>query len=693
MSLDNIKNSFIKHITDKIDKNIFGNFNPDENMSLFEYFAQFNDYLAQNGNFDTSLFSFSTYQIESIVKNINQYTSGEGEVKDKSIEGYLNGEKEILGMYELYSEIFQDETVKNLFDSDADGELSEEEMIAAFNNISSIDGVDKEVSLKDFAGLSSYIQNFIQNNPELEGKDLTDAILKSINALDGDGNKLSASDFQILGQEVDDANKLGSQEPMTPDQLAQQVAQTVSGSVPSVFNNNNFNTGSGTMNTHSSNYKGPSGELKSMELAKAVEAQDGEIASLENQIAAQNEAKAKALGASAEYFAENNYEEKLGNLNTLISNINNYNSTITSAKSELHTTQYDLNAAKVELDNLQDPVVFDEYQEEINNRREELKTQISDLEQKEQNLQTKIKENEDALKKAETDRTALETEIKTIEDNNPDAESKAAIAQYNQTIQELQEKITAAKSKKQSAETTLNTQREQEIKDSDVYGKALAYRQSEFVKFMMDYATDPATKRKYDEWHAKNKGAYCAVFTSEVSEIMYAKVLDKLGIDPKSMKTFGDQNSSTQGLTGDQMAMAASAWGDKIQPALDALGLNTQGSINIQGMSEEQKKNLVREGKIYPGMTFEYNDGYHTGFVESINKDLSWNTIEGNTSVKYDDGKSESGTVGSHKRDATNPRLYALTDSTLKALIWAYQAGRITKEQMQAMTYSAHFNA
>ena len=95
MSLDNIKNSFIKHITDKIDKNIFGNFNPDENMSLFEYFAQFNDYLAQNGNFDTSLFSFSTYQIESIVKNINQYTSGEGEVKDKSIEGYLNGEKNV----------------------------------------------------------------------------------------------------------------------------------------------------------------------------------------------------------------------------------------------------------------------------------------------------------------------------------------------------------------------------------------------------------------------------------------------------------------------------------------------------------------------------------------------------------------------------------------------------------------------
>lgn len=689
MSLESVKNKFIKHLTDKLDKNLFGKFNP-EDMSLFELMSEFSTFLAQDANMDVSLFSFSTNQIESIVHNISLFSEqGEDAVNDKVATGYLDGDKQQLGMYELYSEILKDENIVNMFDSDGDKQLSEEEMVTAMQNIAAIDGVEGEVSLKDFAGLQTYIQDFVANHPDLEGEELSKALLESINGLDGNLSQLSVDDFQKLGQKLDEMGLLGATEPMTTEDLVQQLQESFS-QVPPTYSSGAYQGAS--LNTHASNYTGPSGELKSHELRDGVIKTDEEIAGLQNQIVEQNNLKLEAEGASKEYFAENNYDEKVSSLNATIADINTYNSTLTTAKSDLHETQYDLNAAKVELENLQDPVVFTEYADEIKQLREKLQSDIQTLTEKEQTLNQTIRDTETKLSQAETQRDTLKTQIQTIEDNNPDEESKAKIAEYNQNIQNLEQQIQAKQSEKQQQESKLNTQREQEIKDSNVYGLAQAYRQSEFVKFMMDYATNPATKKKYDEAHAKNPGAYCAVFTSEVSEIMFSETLKRLGIDPKTMQTYGDQNSGTQGLTGDQMAMAASAWGDKLQPALQALGMAGNATIHLDGMSEAQRAELVRQGKIYPGMTFEYNGGYHTGFIESINKDLSWNTIEGNTAVRYDDGSYESGTVGSHKRDATNMRMYAATDSTLKALIWAYQAGKITKEQLQALTYAHQYS-
>ena len=689
MSLESVKNKFIKHLTDKLDKNLFGKFNP-EDMSLFELMSEFNTFLAQDVNMDVSLFSFSSSQIESIAHDISLFNSeGADAVNDKVATGYFEGGKQQLGMLELYSEILKDENVVNMFDTDGDKQLSEDEMATALKNIAAIDGVDGEVSLKDFAGLQSYIQDFVANHPNLEGEELAQALLESINGLDGDLSQLSIDDFQKLGEKLDEMGLLGATDPMTTEDLVQQLQDTFS-QVPPAYSSGAFQ--GATLNTHASNYTGPSGELKSHELRDGVINTDSEIAGLENQIVEQNNLKLEAAKASSEYFAENNYDEKVSSLNSVISDINTYNSTLTTAKSDLHETQYDLNAAKVELDNLQDPVVFTEYADEIKALREKLENDIRTLTEKEQTLTQTIQDTENKLSQAETQRDELKEQISTIEANNPDEESKAKIAQYEANIQNLENQIQTKKASKKEQETKLDTQRAQEIEDSNIYGLAQAYRQSEFVKFMMDYATNPATKKKYDEAHAKNPGAYCAVFTSEVSEIMFSETLKRLGIDPKTMQSYGDQNSGTQGLTGDQMAMAASAWGDKLQPALQALGMAGNATIHLDGMSEKERAELVRQGKIYPGMTFEYNGSYHTGFIESINKDLSWNTIEGNTAVKYDDGSYESGTVGSHKRDATNMRMYAATDSTLKALIWAYQAGKITKEQLQALTYAHQYS-
>ncbi|MBR6163947.1 hypothetical protein IKQ26_08690 [bacterium] len=696
MSLGKVKQSFLKYLLKHDRDNVLSGKDTGANFSLFDYMTEFREYLKTQGKSDASIYSLNVHDISEFVGDISLFLNSEGGETPEALSA-TEGEEGSVNPMEMYAELFNNETMVGIFDSDSDGKLSQDELIAALTEVGAVDGNTEDITLEDFEGLNNYINAFKEANPDISEDEFTDKLLESIKALDGDGTKLSYNDFKKIGDKIAEAEVLGATEAfsyteeISEEQILEQVQQVFQSSSADALGA--ATAGGNTLNTHASNYQGPSGELKSHELTKAVEAKDGEIEGLENQIIEQNKTKAKAASASSEYFAENKYDEKVQGLNTLIGNINKYNSTLTSTKAELHETQYDLNAAKVELENLQDPVVFTEYQDDITKLKEDLKKQISELTEKEQNLQKTIKDTQEALTQAETDRTTLEGEIKTIEANNPDAESKAIIEQCNKTIEELQGKIKSAKAEKTSSESKLSTQREQEIKDSDVYGLAQAYRQSEFVKFMMDYATDPATKQKYDAWHAKNKGAYCAIFTSEVSEIMYAKVLDKLGIDPKSMNKYGDQNSSTQGLTGDQMAMAASAWGEKIQPALKALGLTGQATVNLRGMSQSERAELVRQGKIYPGMTFEYDGGYHTGFIESINKDLSWNTIEGNTAVKYSDGKSESGTVGSHKRDATNSRMYAATDSTIKALIWAYQAGKITLEELQSMTYAAKFSA
>ena len=216
----------------------------------------------------------------------------------------------------------------------------------------------------------------------------------------------------------------------------------------------------------------------------------------------------------------------------------------------------------------------------------------------------------------------------------------------------------------------------------------------------MDYATNPETKKYYDEWYFKNWNghSYCAIFTTNVTELMYAKVMDKLGLtkeDLKNLDGYGQLNNGQQGINGIQMGMHAIQWGNEIQPALDSLGINMNATLDITKLSAEERKEAVRNGLIYPGMTFEYKDadgGYHTGFVESINKDLTWTTIEGNITVKYDDNSSERHTVGAKTADTSKSNLASMTDSTAKAFIWAYQKGILSIEQINSMTYSGIFS-
>ena len=697
--LSEIKKGFIDYLQ-KLEKkeqekgnNILHEDFNDDTFSLFDHASEFKKYLQSKAY----KYSININQVDLVAASIFKAISGgsdEGLEDETSSKDSEKSDEKLENTTELYSDLFGDENMVGIFDSDKSGELSQDEIAFALTNIGAIDGTNNKVSLKDFAGLSNYIKAFQKVNPNLGGDEFKTALLDSIKALDGDSDNLTIDDFTLINSEE---AKLANQDYAEMGEDGSAIPESEKPT---------------SLNTHESNYKGPDGQLKSNELTAGVISLDGEIAELEKQIEEQNELKAKAAEASKEYFEQNQYKEKLSNLNTLISNINDYNSQITTLEADLHTIEYNLNAAEAELANLSDATVFTEYQQGIDKRREELngdaskgiQGEIEKLKENKAKKETELKEAEANLKQANDQREALEGEIAEIEANNPDEESRQVIAQCNENIGKLKEAIgdkereTGLQGEKAKKEKELNTQRNQEKEDAKVFGAAQAYRQSEFVKFMMDYAINPATKKKYDEAYFNGSGAYCAVFTSEVSEKLYAEVLKRLGFDPSSVQ-YGDTNAD-KALRTNQMSMSAAPWGNNIQSVLNSLGLNAQGTIDVTGMSDAEKADLVRSGKVYPGMTWEYKhyeNGqlvYHTGFVESINQDLSWNTIEGNTTVKYSDGKSEDHTVGSHKRDGFKPYLSSFTDSTLKALIWAYEATEDPekKEKLKNLVYSSYYS-
>ena len=197
----------------------------------------------------------------------------------------------------------------------------------------------------------------------------------------------------------------------------------------------------------------------------------------------------------------------------------------------------------------------------------------------------------------------------------------------------------------------------------------------------MDFATNPKTTEQYDKWYYEkfNGKAYCAVFSKDVAMYMYKEVAAAMGIeeaDLEAMYQAADKTCpKTRGVGSLNFASSVAgtySWGEEMQAALDQYGIGVNATIDISKMSEQERKDAVRNGKIYPGMAFTYmeNGRLHIGYVESINKDLSWNTIEGNTSIKYSDGASEDHTVGAHKRDATFGDLTGMTDPTVKVLWW-----------------------
>ena len=336
-------------------------------------------------------------------------------------------------------------------------------------------------------------------------------------------------------------------------------------------------------------------------------------------------------------------------------------SNITTMGVELHATEVSINTKEAELDNLFDPVIFTEYQDEINQKRAALKSEISELKNKKTDLETKIKDEEATKDKLTKQEEETQKEIEKYEQESP----KDEIQEANNEITRLEGEISTLQSEKTKLQADLEKQRKQESDDAKVYGKLKAEREggNEMVKWMMDNATSNSTVNKYN--NTNWGGAWCAIYTSEMTEALYAEVGRRLGVNL----------TNNQQLGGSQVAMNSSAYGKLHQSEYSAIGINTKATVDVTNWSEQDKINAVRNGYIHPGMTFQYmkNGNYHTGFIESFNEDLTWNTSEGN---------STGGKWGTHVRDANYNKLSDVTDTTLSAYWLAIKSGKMTADEV-----------
>ncbi len=313
---------------------------------------------------------------------------------------------------------------------------------------------------------------------------------------------------------------------------------------------------------------------------------------------------------------------------------------LTASESKVNTLSASVQKANVEINSLQGE--FDNLEtsgkfSDINSKNQSRKTEItgqltakkSELADFEKQLETE-KANQQSIQQ-EKDGVQKDIDTKLDELSSKDPQIKAQIDTAKANIQTLKaEKTTKIAEIDKQIETSEKTEKE----DAKTYGSLKGYEQSGITAKMLEYASSPEVKAKWDDWTNRGNGAYCALYVADCVQQAYkdAGMSVRFGHSVLGIKNWGEENNS---------------------------------GIQVSGMSAEQRKDLVRSGKVKPGMAFTYMEGgrMHTGFIKSINADLSWETIEGNT---VDSATGKTKTVAGHTRDIYNADLTSLTDWTVR---------------------------
>ncbi len=428
-------------------------------------------------------------------------------------------------------------------------------------------------------------------------------------------------------------------------------------------------------NTHSINYTpDETGTLSSTENEDTI---NNQISEINNKFSPLLEQKKLLMADNQEYVSLVSQSQQIN------SNIMLTEAGIEKLESQLNKVKFDLNAATAELNNTQDAQIFSDYQSVIDERRAYLQNQVSSLNQKEENLNKSLKQKKSELDDLKAQKTDIDGQISKIEAENP-----------NSQIQSINDEINKLNNDKTSLQNKLSEIREQSLSDAEVYGKAQAYRNSELVANLLNPLLTDETKARYDKYFYDSHGySYCDQFVKNGVDAFYKSVLKEMGFsqnDIDNMMSYEKSVLNNNGIDSKYIAgseyvrecVSTKTWGEKYQSVLDSCGIDLNASVDISSMSEADLKNSIRDGKIYPGMTFLTlkNGQYHVGFVESINKDMTLNTIEGNTFIKYSDGSSERGTVGSHTHNPADMYLQGASDITAKVFYWMKMSGYSDEE-------------
>ncbi len=616
--------------------------------SIFDYAEEFNKFLSEDedGLKINEQFAFN-------FDDLSKYEFDEETGKFITDE---NTSKEQQKMLNYISEMLLNEDIKKYTDTNEDGQISRDEVSAYLRSLNEYDEDKDNLTLKDmFAGYSEIV------NPD---KDTVNPDEKPANE---DNLPKNETDKDTVPTNPQDNSGISG-------------GNSSSGASGTSGTSGTSPTSSSSGLTGSSQYYNENPATKRTAPNESSNKLSDQISDIDKQIAQKNQEISSLNGEKAKiYESETEYSALISTMKETTSAIDNSVSNISSLNSQLHLANITYETKKAELDNLQDAKVLTQLQPEIDAKRKELKTALEQAETAKNNIQTKLDKENAALEKLQSKKTETQENIDKFEQEHP----KSELNTINSKITALNNDIKTLETKKATMKTELEKAQKQEVDDGKVYGLATAYRESnEFVKFMMDYATNPAVRASYD--NNSSLGEWCAIFTSEITEKMFRTSATGLGIS---------LHDGSQDLGGSEMAMHAISYAKKFAQQYASAGIEGIGGVkgksfvdNFQSMTPEQQRDAVRNGLVYPGMTFEYKNpetgAYHTGFIESINPDLTWNTIEGN---------STGGKSAQHVRDASYEKLADVVDTTFTVYYLAITRGKMTAEEVNERSYNGLF--
>ncbi|MBR2068213.1 MAG: hypothetical protein IJ877_00490, partial [Candidatus Gastranaerophilales bacterium] len=182
LNFENLKSGFRDYLENYSKEHPWKKFNLDgENKSIFMYSKEFKDYLVNELNCDASIYSQSMSEIMSMQIVDGKLVAGNSqgskeqqgatlkvleEASRKQEDELSQGQEELSQaadedeiVTEVMNDLMQDKTFKKALDTDKDGEISDEELVAFYETIKNNDKDDKNVSLDDIINAAQDIKN------------------------------------------------------------------------------------------------------------------------------------------------------------------------------------------------------------------------------------------------------------------------------------------------------------------------------------------------------------------------------------------------------------------------------------------------------------------------------------------------------------------------------------------------------
>lgn len=409
MNFESLKLDFITYLKEKYGVDESENNLIDENISIFSYKKDFEEFLKDKKGVIPSIFSIDVSELESLDFNNGQFLSETREISEEENEitlGLLNdliqqeeyfdeidtdknstidkseainflsersqsnsdsneinienlfsenttkntSENSVLDFGDDYNKIFSSQefdTLTSIFDTDNDGIISEEENKNAISLLSILDGQENDFSSDDISIIKEYISGL--SNSGFSSED----IKKNIWGFDGDINELSKKDFEEL---IKNINNIGIAS------IAEAIQEGIKTNTVMEANNagTNPNTSSGPSGNSVSSPAYTEKNINNMsikELESELETAKQETENAENVYLSELEKVDKELSNKIKENKESisSKEEELNNANTQLSELNtkieNDTTKLESAKSRIGDIDSNISELKQLLNN------------------------------------------------------------------------------------------------------------------------------------------------------------------------------------------------------------------------------------------------------------------------------------------------------------------------------------------------------